>query len=389
MRVLAAIVALACWQGAGDPPPPAADAAPKALTAAQKKEATEAVKAYFTAATVEDRAAALARAEALPGLTPADARWALKLVLGALPVGSRYDGKGEGVIRLAEYPGLEGRYLVSGTKGKARAPLLIGLHGGGQGVGDGAQISQLFGGGPCLSLFPTVMQKDDSAWNQPREEAYVLALLAEACRSFDIDTSRIYLAGHSMGGYGTWSIGAIHADRFAALSAGAGGLFVQVVAPDKFVLPPGHLANLWNTPMWFYHSIDDPKVGPGPDQEANRQLLALREKHPEGYEFVYKEYTNAGHGIPPEGYGPIWKWMLAKTRNPTPKTVVWEPKRATKHQFFWLYWPAPKERRHIEARLTDKNRIEVTGGRISQLSIAGQSRDPELTFTARVLVARP
>jgi hypothetical protein len=166
------------------------------------------------------------------------------------------------------------------------------------------------------------------------------------------------------------------------------------------------------------------------DHLANREMARLREADPAGYEFVYKEYTDRGHGIPPDGYGPIYEWMLARRRNPTPPTVVWQPRRAAKRQCFWLYWPAPAvsgavTRAPVIRATAAKNRIEVTGapkgleillrpgfvelkkpvtlvvdgkerfvGIVhpslgALLATAGESRDPSLVFTARLPVGAP
>ena len=47
-------------------------------------------------------------------------------------------------------------------------------------------------------------------------------VLDEVERRYPIDDSRVYLTGHSMGGHGTWQVGATHPDRFAALGPSAG-----------------------------------------------------------------------------------------------------------------------------------------------------------------------
>jgi dienelactone hydrolase len=49
-----------------------------------------------------------------------------------------------------------------------------------------------------------------------------IEVLDLASELFNADPARVYLSGHSMGGHGTWSIGAYHAGRFAAIAPSAG-----------------------------------------------------------------------------------------------------------------------------------------------------------------------
>jgi len=49
-----------------------------------------------------------------------------------------------------------------------------------------------------------------------------LEVLALARKTLNVDTSRIYLTGHSMGGHGTWHLGASFPDLFAAIGPSAG-----------------------------------------------------------------------------------------------------------------------------------------------------------------------
>src|SRR5262249_187150 len=49
-----------------------------------------------------------------------------------------------------------------------------------------------------------------------------LEVLALACARYLPDPSRIYLTGHSMGGHGTWQLGALYPERFAAIGPSAG-----------------------------------------------------------------------------------------------------------------------------------------------------------------------
>lgn len=49
-----------------------------------------------------------------------------------------------------------------------------------------------------------------------------IEVLDIASELFNADSARVYLSGHSMGGHGTWTIGAYHAGRFAAIAPSAG-----------------------------------------------------------------------------------------------------------------------------------------------------------------------
>ncbi len=49
-----------------------------------------------------------------------------------------------------------------------------------------------------------------------------MEVLALATERYQPDPSRIYLTGHSMGGHGTWHLGAVYPDRFAAIGPSAG-----------------------------------------------------------------------------------------------------------------------------------------------------------------------
>ena len=177
-----------------------------------------------------------------------------------------------------------------------------------------------------------------------------MEIIAELKRTYNIDTNQIYLAGHSMGGGGTWSIGTHYADIFAAISPMAG-----MASESKGSIP---IANLKNTPVWFYHSIDDPRVPVEPDRQTAKLLKEYKEKYGP-YEYIYKEYTDIGHGLPKEGLASIWKWMFSKKRSPYPKLVIWEPSRPYKKIFYWLKADEPNYGQRLEAKI-EGNKISIT-----------------------------
>lgn len=74
-------------------------------------------------------------------------------------------------------------------------------------------------------------------------------LLDQMAREFPIDTDRVYVLGHSMGGFGSWNAIWTDPERFAAAIPSAGGL-TPWKDPAKFK----------NVPVWAFHGTDDPTV---------------------------------------------------------------------------------------------------------------------------------
>ncbi|MFM8980775.1 MAG: hypothetical protein ACKOSS_09990 [Planctomycetia bacterium] len=337
-----------------DEPAAAAAAAPLPWDGVTRAaEVRKAIAEYLEAGAAR-RAEIVASLDALGPLKPADARKWAKAVLGELERnGPRFPAKPGDTFSAG---GLSGRVFFTG-KARRGGALLLALHGGGAGVGDGqeALAKWSLASGEALVVAPTAPELRNSAWCAEDIERWVLALVQAAQRTHGLDPDRTYCAGHSMGGYGTWSIGCRHADRFAALGACAGGIFVMA-GPGGVQLAPGHVPNLLCTPIWFYNSTDDQQVRPDSSQAAHRELTRLKEQGLP-YAWVWDEYHDIGHGLPPKGLKPIADWMLGHERNPAPKHVVWEPSRAAKRRFFWL--GAARDLR-LEGRI-EGNTIHLSG----------------------------
>ena len=79
-------------------------------------------------------------------------------------------------------------------------------------------------------------------------EQDVLDAMADVQRTYRVDAARIYLMGHSMGAYGTWSIAMNHPDIFAALGPISGGG------------SPAGMAKIHNIPQYVVHGDDDRTV---------------------------------------------------------------------------------------------------------------------------------
>jgi predicted esterase len=133
-------------------------------------------------------------------------------------------------------------------------------------------------------------------------ERDVLDVLNEVKRDFNIDENRVYLMGHSMGGYGTWSLAVNHPELFAALAPLAGGGMPQVVAGLKMI---AHI------PWLVVHGDKDPTV---PVEESRKMVKAGREL---GIEIKYNEVPGGNHGnIVVPAFKEIFDWFDAHKRQP-------------------------------------------------------------------------
>ena len=114
---------------------------------------------------------------------------------------------------------------------------------------------------------------------EPQVLDVVYKLLDELAEEYPIDTDRVYVLGHSMGGFGTWTALASAPDRFAAGIPSAGGLGPWIgLEPIKHV------------PIWCFHGDLDKTVVP----EHSRYLFA--EMKQLGGNMKYTELGGVAHG---------------------------------------------------------------------------------------------
>ena len=261
-------------------------------------------------------------------------------------------------------PEERGLYIVGGEERSPKA-LLIAMHGGGAGLGDawsahGAYQSAA-GKLGWLMICPEVLVKTEHGWTDSGSEEFVLDLVDAALRTWKIDRNRVYFTGHSMGGYGTWTLGAHHADRVAALAASAGaptpifGKDQEVIDIDAGVIPC-----LRNVPMIVFQSDDDPQVPPSVNRAAAKKVEEARALWG-GFPFEYWEVEGNGHDLPPGGMAALLAKIKDRVRDPRPKKIVWQPKLEWKRQFYWLWWSDPNGAATVVAECDrEKNEITLT-----------------------------
>jgi predicted esterase len=241
-------------------------------------------------------------------------------------------------------------------------PLVFALHGGGRDGKDGKDVigtgrgamnfwsdgARRFG---YIVVCPDAIR---APWRDPMNDALVQSVLDEVCLLYNVDLNRIYLTGHSMGGFGTWHFGPKYAHRWAVIAPMAGGGHHGLNRLRKT-----------QTPVYIYHGANDNVV---PCHDSRAAAESLRKA---GDDFIYTEIPDSGHGFPRDVNAEAWRFFhhrrLAVTANRSPKgrfKVALQPyssfnlpvSRAER-----LYFGAPGEEpvRDVKTLIT---RIKLGGG---------------------------
>lgn len=133
-----------------------------------------------------------------------------------------------------------------------------------------------------------------------------MEVLALATERYQPDPSRIYLTGHSMGGHGTWHLGAVYPDRFAAIGPSAGWISFSSYASRNQSAPTNAIqqllrrsaassdtllmaTNYLQEGVYILHGDADDNV---PVTEAREMRRILGEFH---RDFDFHEQPGAGH----------------------------------------------------------------------------------------------
>ena len=202
-------------------------------------------------------------------------------------------------------------YLPKGydAKSRQRWPLILFLHGAGERGSDLAKVA--VNGPPRLAKegkdFPFIIVSPQCPANQRWDNEVLLALLEEVEAKFKVDKSRVYLTGLSMGGYGTWSLGLTHPEKFAAIApiCGGGDPIVLLLADPKRV------AAIKSLGVWVFHGGKDPVV---PVAESERMIDSLKKFGCKEAELTV--YPEAQHDSWTETYNnpKLYDWFLAHQR---------------------------------------------------------------------------
>jgi len=193
-------------------------------------------------------------------------------------------------------------YLPEGYgREKRLCPIILFLHGIGNRGDDLEKVK--------TSGIPKVVERDKRfdfvlvAPQCPKRQWWsselLIKLLDEVATKYRVDTSRIYLTGLSMGGFGTWSLGCAYPERFAAIAPICGG-----GEPDK-------ACKLKDVPVWAFHGARDETV---PLRKSQEMVEAVRACGGNAKLTVYPE---AGHDSWTQTYDSqeLYDWFLKHRRS--------------------------------------------------------------------------
>ena len=209
---------------------------------------------------------------------------------------------------LSEHGGLPfalyaGKDLNAGQK----YPLVLALHGKSTNNENGKQVSgwmksfakpERYQANPCIIVAPLCYQPfgaTGSGWgDKPGEQT--IALVRALMKALPVDPKRIYIVGHSMGGFGVCHLMARDPLLFAAgvpVSGFGGG---------------AEEAKLARKPLWLFHAAQDDNVVPVAGARDFAKLFGRAKT------FKYTEYPTGGHGIPGKVFDDeeVYKWLFSQ-----------------------------------------------------------------------------
>jgi len=192
-------------------------------------------------------------------------------------------------------------YLPEEYKTSAKEwPLILFLHGAGE---RGNNLEKVKVWGP-----PKIVEKDKNFpfivispqcpegdwWTSFHQLEVLNTLVDNVVKNYNVDKSRIYLTGLSMGGYGTWALACEFPDKFAAIAPICGGGEPRVTRKIKHI------------PTWVFHGKLDNVV---PLQESENMVSALKKY---GGNVKLTIYPEANHNSWSKAYNEsgLFEWFL-------------------------------------------------------------------------------
>lgn len=185
--------------------------------------------------------------------------------------------------------------------GPKKFPLIIFLHGMGE-RGDDLEKVKIHGlpkqidAGQDFDFIVACPQcPDNKFWGETLEDEFI-SFLKDLIEKYNVDTSKIYLTGLSMGGFGTWYYGYKYTNAFAALAPVCGGISHSV-----------SFEAYKDIPIWNFHGAKDAAV---PLERSTSIVNALNDI---GGNIKFTVYPELEHDswTPTYENPALYKWFLS------------------------------------------------------------------------------
>lgn len=199
-------------------------------------------------------------------------------------------------------------YVPTNYDAKKKWPLVVALHGMGQdensffasAVYNNGELKRIAEARGYLVVCPK--GRAPASMYMGPAETDVIDVLKAIKRDYSIDEDRVYLMGHSMGGYGSWSVAVNNPDLFAAIAPISGG-------GQPFVMMG--LKKIAHIPWIVIHGDKDPTVSV---EESRKMVKAGKDL---GTEIKYIEVPGGNHiDIAVPAFKDIFDWFDAHKRQP-------------------------------------------------------------------------
>lgn len=186
----------------------------------------------------------------------------------------------------------------------AHFPLLVFLHGASL-CGKNMEKVKKYGPinaiakGRCIDCYIVAPQNPGGAWDPKK----VMDIVDWTIQHNNVDTTRIYIYGMSLGGYGTLDVAASYPERIAAAMAICGGASVK------------DLSGLSKIPLWIIHGTADRAVS---IKESDRVVDAIKATGNDS-RLIYTRLKGVDHGRPARIFylGETYDWLFShSTRDP-------------------------------------------------------------------------
>lgn len=175
-----------------------------------------------------------------------------------------------------------------------------------------------------------------SSWYEGKGHIDVLQVWDDVMATYSVDPNRVYLTGHSMGGWASYFLASVYPDRFAATMPVEGtvtqGAYVSPVddkcsqcyietnnGDAKALHTYKILDNLRNTPIAIYQGLIDELV------PETGTLLQVRKLQDLGYRYRFYQFFQYEHYTHPvmDEWAAGARWMDRFVRDPNPPRVTY------------------------------------------------------------------